>query len=121
MIERPDGTFASPTNPARRGETVTAFVTGLGPVTPAVATNALPIWNTPSTVNGTVIVGINGAGVPVVTQQLSPDIIGVYYVQFVIPANAPQSTDVVFSVGLQPVGSTQVYYSLAAGSNVPIE
>jgi uncharacterized protein (TIGR03437 family) len=121
VIERPDGSFASPTNPARRGETVTAFVTGLGPVTPPVATNALPIWNTPSTVNGTVIIGLNGAGVPVVTQQLSPDIIGVYYVQFVVPTNAQQSNDVLFSVGLQPVGSTEIYYSLATGSKIPIE
>ena len=41
VIERPDGTFASPSNPARRGEIVTAFVTGLGPVSPAVSPDQL--------------------------------------------------------------------------------
>ncbi|MGA2040313.1 MAG: hypothetical protein ABSH42_13635 [Bryobacteraceae bacterium] len=119
VIERPDGTFAGPSNPARRGELVTAFVTGLGPVSPQIASNSLPIWNTPSFVNGTVIVGVNNEGAPVTTAQLSPDIIGVYYVEFNIPEDAPQTNNVVFSVGLVPVGSTQTYYS--AASKIPIQ
>jgi uncharacterized protein (TIGR03437 family) len=121
VIERPDGTFASPSNPARRGELVTAFVTGLGSVSPQIATNALPIWNTPSFVNGQVIVGVNNEGAPVTTAQLSPDIIGVYYVEFQIPNDAPQNNNVVFSVGVVPVGSTQTYYSAPGESKIPIQ
>jgi len=121
VIERPDGTFASPSNPARRGELVTAFVTGLGTVSPQIATNSLPIWNTPSTVNGQVIVGVNNEGAPVTEAELSPDIIGVYYIQFQVPNDAPQNNNVVFSVGLIPVGSTQAYYSNSAGSKIPIQ
>jgi uncharacterized protein (TIGR03437 family) len=121
VIERPDGTFASPTNPARRGETDTAFVTGLGPVSPQVATNALPIPETPSAVNGTVVVGINNSAVPLTAAQLSPDMLGVYTVQFVVPTNAPQNNDVVFSVGLIPAGATQTYYSNSSGSKIPID
>ncbi len=121
VIERPDGTFASPTNPARRGETDTAFVTGLGSVSPLVSTNSLPIPETPSTVNGTVIVGINNSAVPLTGAQLSPDMLGVYTVQFVVPNTAPQNNNVVFSVGLIPVGSTQTYYSNSTGSKIPID
>jgi uncharacterized protein (TIGR03437 family) len=120
VIERPDGSFAGPTNPARRGETVTAFVTGLGAVSPAVGTNALPIPDTPSTVTGTVIVGVNNEGVPVVSQQLSPDMLGVYTIQFAIPSDAPQNNNVAFSVGLMPAGLTQVYYSNSGGTKIPV-
>lgn len=120
VIEKPDGSFASPTNLARRGETVTAFLTGLGAVSPPVATNALPIPDTPSTVTGTVIVGVNNEGVPVVSQQLSPDMLGVYTIQFKIPDDAPQNNNVTLSVGLMPAGLTQVYYSSSGGAKIPV-
>jgi uncharacterized protein (TIGR03437 family) len=121
VIERPDGSFASPTNPARRGEIATAFVTGLGPATPQVASNTLPIATTPSTANGQVIVGLNAGGVPLISAQLSPDLIGVYVIQFQVPENAPQNNNVPFSIGLIPVGSTQVYYSNSNPSKIPIQ
>jgi len=121
VIERPDGSFASPTNPARRGEIETAFVTGLGAVTPQVASNQLPIAATPSTVDGQVIVGLNAGGVPLISAQLSPDIVGVYLIQFQIPNDAPQNNNVPFSIGVIPAGSTQVYYSNSNPSKIPIQ
>ncbi|MGB9454833.1 MAG: Ig-like domain-containing protein [Bryobacteraceae bacterium] len=121
VIERPDGSFVSPSNPARRGETVTAFVTGLGPASPSIGTNGLPIPGTPSTVNGQVIVGIQNEGVPVTEAQLAFDMVGVYLIQFEIPSDAPQGDNIVFSVGLIPVGSSQAYYSNSTGSKIPIE
>jgi uncharacterized protein (TIGR03437 family) len=119
VIERPDGTFVSLSNPARRGEYVTAFVTGLGAVSPTVATNALPIPGTPSTVNGQVIVGVNNAGTQVQSAVLSPDRQGVYLVTFQIPQNAPQDNNVTFSVAVVPAGSSTANYS--AGSKIPIQ
>ncbi len=125
VIERPDGSFVNVSNPARRGETVTAFVTGLGAVSPQIGTNGLPIPATPSTVDGQVIVGIqNGAGVegvPVTSAQLAFDIVGMYLVQFEIPSDALQSNNAVFSIGLIPVGSSKTYYSNSTGSKIPIE
>lgn len=109
-IMKRDGTFISPQNPAHIGETVFTFVTGLGPTSPAVSTNALPIFGTPSTVTGTVIVGIQNAGVPVTFAQLSEDMIGVYLVAFQIPTGTPTGNDV-FSIGLVPTGSSTAYYS----------
>ena len=121
VIERPDGSFASPTNPARRGEIATAFVTGLGSVTPQVASNELPIASTPSSVDGQMIVGLNAGGVPLISAQLSPDLIGVYLIQFQIPNDAPQNNNVPFSIGVIPAGSNTVYYSNSNPSKIPIQ
>ena len=41
VLERPDGSFVGHGNPGRQGETLIAYVTGLGPTSPAVATNSL--------------------------------------------------------------------------------
>ena len=41
LAVRPDGTYVTPTNPARRGEVVIAAVTGLGQTTPPAVTSAL--------------------------------------------------------------------------------
>ena len=51
VIIRPDGSFASKENPARRGETVHLLVTGLGPVNPAIGTNQVGIPDTDSIVD----------------------------------------------------------------------
>lgn len=126
VIERPDGSFASPSNPARRGETVTAFVTGLGPVSPSVSTNALPIpgpagysTGTPSAASGQVIVGVASAGTQVLSSVLSPTQPGVFLITFQIPQGAPQANNVVFSVGVVPPNATTAYYS--AGSQIPVQ
>lgn len=112
VIVKRDGTLVSPTNPARVGETVIAYVTGLGPANPAVATNSLPAFGVTSSVAGTVIVGVNNAGVPVTFAQLSQDLIGVYLVAFTAPSLPSGSNgNLVFSIGLVPAGSTSVYYS----------
>ena len=110
-LERPDGTFVSPSNPARRGETLIAFVTGLGPTSPSVATNALPVPGSTATVQGTVIAGVNGGGATVISAALSPDIVGVYLVTFVVPSSVPSGTNTDFSIGLLPQGTSKVYYS----------
>jgi uncharacterized protein (TIGR03437 family) len=111
VLERPDGSFVSPSNPGRRGETLIAFVTGLGPTTPAVATNSLPVPGSTATVQGTVIVGVNGNGANLISAHLSPDIVGAYEVAFQVPSSVPSGTNTDFSIGLLPQGSSQVYYS----------
>ena len=110
VVLKPDGTLVSPSNPARQGEKVVAYVTGMGPTLPSVATNALPPFGgVPSTVTDQVIVGVNNAGVPVNFAQLSEDLIGVYLVGFTVPTGV--SGNVVFSIGVVPTGSSTPYYS----------
>ena len=112
LLARPDGSFVSLANPARRGETVTAFVTGLGPTTPPVGTNQVPPRGAVSTVNGIVVPGVAGGGAPLYSQpQLAPDLVGVYEVSFVIPANVNSGNNIGFSIGVIPVGATTAQYS----------
>ena len=115
VLERPDGTFVSPTNPGRRGETLIAYVTGLGPTTPAVATNSLPVPGSNATVQGTVTVGIafNGSasGESPISASLTQDIVGVYLVAFQVPSSVPSGTNVGFDISVLPQGSSTVYYS----------
>jgi uncharacterized protein (TIGR03437 family) len=111
VLERPDGSFVSPTNPGRRGETLIAYVTGLGPTTPAVATNSLPVPGSTAAVQGTVIVGVNGNGASLISATLTPDIVGVYEVAFVVPSSVASGTNTDFSIGVLPQGTSKVYYS----------
>jgi len=115
---RPDGSFVSLENPARRGEVIRAYVTGLGAVAPSIATNSIPVPGTDSMVLGQVIVGINNSGVRLISARLAPNLIGVYEVVFQVPSDAPAGNDVVFSVGINALSDTQTRYS--AGTSIPI-
>ncbi len=123
VIERPDGSFVSSSNPARAGETVFAFVTGLGPTAPSVGTDALPIPGSVAAPTGSIVVGVNNAGVPLISAQLSQDLIGVFEVSFQVPSSLASTTgspnNIVFSIGLTPAGSSTTYYS--AGTYIPIQ
>uniref|UniRef100_Q01Q38 Ig domain protein, group 1 domain protein n=1 Tax=Solibacter usitatus (strain Ellin6076) TaxID=234267 RepID=Q01Q38_SOLUE len=117
---RPDGTYVSLENPARRGEQIRVLVTGLGPTTPPVATGALPVPGSDALVAGQVIVGVNNAGARVVTSRLSPNLIGVYEVAFVVPSDAPTGNNTVLSVAVNaPNDGGQTRFS--NGSKLPIQ
>ena len=110
-LVRQDGSFVSLSNPARRGDTVTAYVTGLGPTTPAVGTNQVPPRGTTATVNGTVVPGLAGGGTTLNYARLTSDLVGVYEVSFVIPANVNTGNSIGFSIGVVPVGASTAQYS----------
>ncbi len=110
VLERPDGSFVSATNPAHRGETLIAYVTGLGATSPSVTTNALPAPGSSPSVLGTIIVGMNGQGVPLNSASVSTDLVGVETVSFVVPSST-SSGNSTFSIGVLPQGSSTVYYS----------
>lgn len=91
VLLKPDGTFVSLENPARRGETIRMYATGLGPVLPAVPTNSPGLPDTESMVTdlGSIVVGVNNAGVRVVSAQYASGLIGAYEVAFVVPDDVP--------------------------------
>jgi uncharacterized protein (TIGR03437 family) len=112
VLERPDGSFVSLTNPARRGETVTAIVTGLGPTMPPVGTNQLPQRGTFATVNATVVPGVASSGAALYSVPgLTPSQVGVYRVSFVIPVSVNTGNSIGFSIGAIPAGASTAYYS----------
>lgn len=93
VLLKPDGTFVTPTNPARRGEIIRAFVTGIGNSTPALATNSPGLPTQDSIIDTTnLIVGVNNGGVRVVSARHSPGLIGVSEVAFEVPSDAPAGT-----------------------------
>jgi uncharacterized protein (TIGR03437 family) len=93
-------------NPARRGEQVVAFVTGLGATTPGVGTQGLPQPGSTANVQGTVIVGMAGRAVPFVSARLSEDLPGVYVVAFQVPADMTTGNDISFSMTVQVSGTS---------------
>lgn len=107
VVARPDGSFVGPANPARRGETVRMYVTGLGAVTPAAATNTAGVPG--QTLSNLPIVGVNNAGVRVISAEYAQNMIGVYVVTFEIPADATASTDLPLSIAVIGPDQAPVY------------
>jgi uncharacterized protein (TIGR03437 family) len=74
-------------NPARKGEIILVFLTGMGVTTPPVGTNVLgPV--PPATTARQPVVGINGEGVEVLGSFYAPGLITAYQINFRIPLNA---------------------------------
>jgi uncharacterized protein (TIGR03437 family) len=92
VVRAVNGSYVTPTNPARTGESLYMIVTGLGQVTPATVTNST---GTPDqTTLLPAIVGFNNGGVPTQAARYLQGLVGVYYVEFTIPrtSNAPVGT-----------------------------
>jgi uncharacterized protein (TIGR03437 family) len=121
---RPDGSWVTLANPARRGEIVRAYATGLGLTSPAVGTNASAIPGTDAVVQGALIMGVTntagqGEGVRVFNARVAPNLIGVFEIPFLVPADAATGNNVSFSIGVIPVGSSTPIYSTTA--KLPIQ
>jgi uncharacterized protein (TIGR03437 family) len=114
---RPDGSFVSPTNPAHRGEVITAYVTGLIPAAGAIGTNSFAPPDSQVDITTPVIVAVNNAGVAPPTVFYAPNLIGAWEVQFTVPSNAPTGASIPFAVGIPINGKTVV----AKRSKMPIQ
>jgi uncharacterized protein (TIGR03437 family) len=115
---RPDGSFVTLQNPARRGEIIRVFVTGMGPASPAIVTGALPFAGVDSLISGQVIVGVANAGARVVTSRVSPNLLGVNEIAFQVASDSPTGNDVVLSVAVNVPGDSATRFS--NGSKLPI-
>ncbi len=113
---RPNGTVVTTTNPARRGENVRVYLTGLGPVTPSVPTGALSPSTSDPQVAALLVAGINGIGVPVVQTVYARNLIGVYEMTVTIPTDPvafPAGTDT-FLVAVYNSNGTYTYSQISA-------
>jgi uncharacterized protein (TIGR03437 family) len=109
-----NGTVASPTNPATRGETVTMYLTGL-PLTPSLATNAFPAANSTASPAYPVILGVANQGAAFSSVAYSPDLQGVETMTFTVPSTVTPGA-VQISIGVQAPNGVQ--YSQGAILNV---
>jgi len=108
VLVRQDGTFINLANPARPGDTLRMFVTGLGQTTPALFTDEFdPLVEVDNEwvpqflpVNAGVVVGVNNSGVLVVSAEYAYGMVGVYEVDFQVPENTATGNDAPFAIAL---------------------
>lgn len=91
VVIRSDGLVVTPQTPARRGETLRMYAIGLGQTTPTADTNR--VGQPDQVVRAAVAVGIDDAGVEVVSAKLAENLIGVYEIIFVVPQTATFGND----------------------------
>jgi uncharacterized protein (TIGR03437 family) len=120
---RPDGTFVSLANPARLGETIRIYITGIGPTQPLLDTNALPTPGVDSLSTAAFLaVQLNGSGVAVLpTSRVSPSLLGVFELDIQIPANAATGNNILLEVGVLVTSSGNYQFAQPAGSHLPIQ
>jgi uncharacterized protein (TIGR03437 family) len=91
-----DGKLNSVLTPARAGEVVTIYASGLGAVVPAIPAGQAGPTNPLSVVSQTVAASIGGVPAPVTFAGLAPGYAGIYQVNIMIPAGVPAGTRVIF-------------------------
>ena len=91
-ILRQTGSVMTVVNPARRGETIQVFLTGLGAVTPAPADGAAASLTTLSIANTNVRVYIRGVLSDVLFKGLAPGLVSLNQINVTIPASIPAGT-----------------------------
>jgi uncharacterized protein (TIGR03437 family) len=113
---RSDGSYVSSSNPARRGEIISIFATGLGQTSPATGTNRQ--GSPGQAVVAPLIVGLNNAGVRLVSAQLLPGTFGVYIVSLEVPTDTQTGDNQPVGLGVVTAdGSVQ----FSNGTTIPIQ
>ena len=94
-----DGSLMSPDKPARLGSRATLFATGLGPVLPRSVTNQPGAPG--QEVYFETIVGIDYAGVNVLSATYAPNLVGVYTVTFEVPFSSRIGPRIPLNMGVR--------------------
>jgi uncharacterized protein (TIGR03437 family) len=96
----------TPSNPARMGDTLQLFATGLGLTDPVVETGAASPSS--SSVRSRVSVSVGGVEVPVVFQGLAPTYVGLYQVNIALPSSLTPGNDVPIVIRQNGIASNTV-------------
>lgn len=107
VVVKADGSYVSPTNPAVQGETLTGFFTGLMPTTQLRVTNAVGVGQSADT--SRIIIGLNNAGMPVVSAQYAPNLIGVYTIRFIVDSTAGSGDKQAYAIGIIDAAGRTIY------------
>ncbi len=105
VVLHSDGSLVDLEHPARRGESLRCFTTGLGPLNPPIGTNQ-PGPASPSAVAYPIAVGIHNSGVPVLYARSAAGLIGVEEVGFLVPPEAPSGPAQPFAISVTVNGKT---------------
>jgi len=89
IAQHGDGTLVSQTSPARGGENLVAYLAGMGstnvPVTSGAASPASPL----AMPNDSPVLTINGNQSPIALAGMTPGLVGLYQMNFQVPAGLP--------------------------------
>jgi uncharacterized protein (TIGR03437 family) len=107
VAQRPDGSFVTPANPARRGETIRVYATGFGQVTQATGTNRAGVPG--QRVNANLVLGLNYEGTPFISAEYAPGLIGVYVITFQVPNTAPAGNAIPLNMALTGPDGQQIF------------
>jgi uncharacterized protein (TIGR03437 family) len=121
IVLHADGSLVTPLSPATPGETLRAYVTGLIPPftstgASVVSSNSFDPLSGDVAITTPVIVGINNAGIAPPTVTYAEGMIGVWQVEFVVPAGTAANALTKFDVGIPINGQTV----LAKESRFPV-
>ena len=95
-----DFTLVTPEKPARPGETLIIYLSGLGPTNPPVASGEVSPANPLAVTTTPVKVTVDGQEAAVGFSGLTPFLVGLYQINFTVPSNARAGDlDVVVSQG----------------------
>ncbi len=116
-----DFSLVTPENPARPGETIAVYLTGLGDVRPPITAGTPGPTNPLSTTAVQTGVYLDGERATVTFSGLAPTLIGLYQINFTVPAGTPggdryleiSGPDSYHSQAILPVAGT----ARAAGTN----
>ena len=110
-----DYSVVTPANPAQAGETLAAFVSGLGAVSPAVATGAAGPTSPLSYTSNLIGVLVDNQVATVSYMGLAPDLAGLYQLNFTVPASGIHSGDVYLGISGPDSLTSEAQISIAAG------
>ena len=89
VITHLDGSAATPSNPARPGETVIVYGTGIGPVTDTQVTGEPAPLDNPIRTRQTPTVEVDGQEATVLFSGLTPGSVGLYQINITLPTDLP--------------------------------
>jgi uncharacterized protein (TIGR03437 family) len=109
VVQNSDFSLNASNNPAKVGSTIVAYLTGSGPVSPAVATGAISPTSPLAQVTSSNAASIGGASAQVAFAGLAPGFVGLLQVNIVVPASlATGDYPLIVSINNEPSNSATV-------------
>jgi uncharacterized protein (TIGR03437 family) len=111
-LAAPSGVYGS-SSPASKGENLVIYATGLGPVSPPASTGAASSTDPPSETTTSPSVSVGGVPAVVTFSGLTPGLVGLNQVNFIVPDNAPSGNAVPLALTIGNVTANPVTISIA--------
>jgi uncharacterized protein (TIGR03437 family) len=108
VLKNADFSLVAAGNPAKSGEAILVYCTGLGDTTPGLTSGALVPGTGQAAVKSAVTATIGGKDANVVYAIASPGLVGVYQVAVVVPAGVSGNAAIVLKQGDVPSNSVSI-------------